>query len=267
MVKVSVEESETPSGKPVRKANENKAIKRPIIGMLCWEAGFPLGLAQLGELPGNATNPATFNFPVRYERVRGANIHTIVEKPSVDALGAMIKAAKGLEKEGIRAITTSCGFNALFQTELANSVNIPVFTSSLLQAPMVYRMLRKGQKIGIITARKLSLTDKHLAEMGIDRSIPICIEGLENTGEWDKIHDSPDKDLDLRKLEKQIIQVANQMIERKNDIGAIVLECTDLPPFANALQQTTNLPVFDIVTLVNMVYEAIARKRYERPFH
>jgi Asp/Glu/hydantoin racemase len=106
-----------------------------------------------------------------------------------------------------------------------------------------------------------------LAEIGIDRSIQICIEGLENTGEWDKIHDSPDKDLDLRKLEKQIIQVANQMIERKKDIGAIILECTDLPPFANALQQTTNLPVFDIVTLVNMVYEAIARKRYECPFH
>lgn len=74
MAKVSVEESETPSGKPVRKANEDKAIKRPIIGMLCWEAGFPRGLAQLEELPGNATNPATFNFPVRYAIQQTTNL-------------------------------------------------------------------------------------------------------------------------------------------------------------------------------------------------
>ena len=64
----------------------------------------------------------------------------------------MIKTAREMEKDGIRAITTSCGFNAVFQSELSNSVSVPVFTSSLLQVPMVYRMLGKGYLVGIITA-------------------------------------------------------------------------------------------------------------------
>ncbi len=41
----------------------------------------------------------------------------------------MNQLAKEVEKEGVRAITTSCGFNAIFQEALANAVNIPVFTS------------------------------------------------------------------------------------------------------------------------------------------
>jgi len=247
--------------KPHCHADRTDGIDRPLIGMLCWEAGLPRGLKQLETLPGNVINPATFNFPLRYERVRGANIHTILEEPSVDALHAMIKVAQGMEEEGIRAITTSCGFNAIFQSELANSVSIPVFTSSLMQVPMVHRMLKKGEQVGIITASKASLTDKHLEEMGIHSSIAICIEGLENTGEFDKILNKPEKDLDLEKLEAQVIQVAKRMLKGKKTTGAIVLECTDLPPFAHGIQQAMNVPVFDIVSLVNMVQKAIAREQ------
>ena len=236
-------------------------IKRPLLGMLCWEKAFPGTLKQLGKLPGSLGHPATFDFPLRYERVRGANIHTIIEEPSLDALHAMINAARSMEKEGIKAITTSCGFNAIFQTELANSVSIPVFASSLMLVPMVYRMLKKGEQVGIITARKASLTDKHLAQMGIDRSTHICVEGLENTGEWDKIYHTPEKDFDLEKLKSQIIQVAKRLLKGKKATGAIVLECTDLPPFSDAIRQSTNLPVFDIVSLVKMVNEAIARNQ------
>jgi len=238
----------------------NVSKDRPIIGILCWELGFPRGLQQLEKMPGNVICPRTFDFPVRYERVQGANFHTIVEEPSTDALLAMIKAAQGMEKDGIRAITTSCGFNAIFQSELANSVSVPVFTSSLLQVPMVYRMLGRGHWVGIITAQKRFLTDKHLRETGIDRSTPLCIEGLEDTGEWDRIHRRPEEEVDLRKLEKEIVQVGRRIVEKNQKTGAIVLECTDLPPFAKAIQKVTNLPVFDIVTLVKMVHEAVVKK-------
>jgi hypothetical protein len=108
--------------------------KRPLIGILCWEEGcVPRGLAQLEELPGNSTNPDSFEFSVKYSRVKGANIHTILENPCQKVLQSMIHEACKMEDQGIEAITTSCGFNSVFQRELADAVGIPVFTSSLLQ--------------------------------------------------------------------------------------------------------------------------------------
>jgi Asp/Glu/hydantoin racemase len=55
------------------------------------------------------------------------------------------------------------------------------------------------------------------------------------------------------------MQIA-RAIQENNDVGAIVLECTDLSPFAEAVQRETELPVFDIVILANMIYCAITRK-------
>ena len=113
--------------------NTDSFSKTPLIGILCWEEGCsPRGLVQLEELLGNSTNPETFEFPVKYSRVKGANIHTILENPCQEVLQSMITEAHKMEEQGIEAITTSCGFNSIFQRELADSINIPVFTSSLI---------------------------------------------------------------------------------------------------------------------------------------
>jgi len=94
-------------------------------------------------------------FPVKYCRIKGANIHTILENPCQNVLQSMIGDARKMEEQGIRAITTSCGFNSVFQRELADSVSIPVFTSSLMQIPLVHNMLGKQQTVGVITAKKI----------------------------------------------------------------------------------------------------------------
>ena len=229
----------------------------PLIGILCWEEeGCPRGLEQLEELPGNSTNPKTFKFPVKYSRVKGANIHTILEKPSQSALRAMIMEARLMEEEGIRAISTSCGFNALFQGELADSVGVPVFTSSLMQIPLIQKMLKKVQTIGVITAKKSSLTKQHLKNVGIDDEISLHIEGLESCTEWNKIFSAPEEDIDISMVGKDVVGIACSM-KKSSDIGAFVLECTDLPPFSDAIRKATDCPVFDFVTLTNFVYRAI----------
>lgn len=229
----------------------------PLIGILCWETeGCPRGLEQLGELPGNSTNPKTFKFPVKYRRVKGANIHTILENPCQSALRAMIREARLVEEEGLRAITTSCGFNALFQSELADSVRVPVFTSSLMQIPLIQKMLKKVQTIGVITAKKSSLTERHLKNVGIDDEILLHIEGLESCTEWNKIFLAPEEDIDISMVEKDIVDIACSM-KKTSDIGAFVLECTDLPPFSDAIRKATDCPVFDFVTLTNFVYRAL----------
>ena len=238
-------------------ANINVNKNTPLIGILCWEEGCsPRGLVQLEELVGNSTNPETFEFTIKYSRVKGANIHTILENPCQKTLQTMIDEAQKMEKQGIKAITTSCGFNAVFQRELSDSVNIPVFTSSLMQVPLVQHMLTKKQSVGIITAKKSALSEKHLENAGITRQMPVQIQGLEDCSEWNKIFSSPEEDIDLPTVEKDVVSSACSMMSEA-DIGAFVLECTDLPPFSNAIKKATGRPVFDFVTLTNFVYQGI----------
>ena len=233
--------------------------KTPLIGILCWEEGsVPRGLVQLEKLPGNSTNPDTFEFPVKYSRIKGANIHTIFENPSQKVLKNMVGEAYKMTEKGIRAITTSCGFNAIFQRELAESVPVPVFTSSLMQIPIVQNMLSRKQSVGVITAKKSALTEKHLESVGIENPDSIYIQGLETYAEWDKIFSSPNDDIDISTVENDVVNLACSMMKMAN-IGAFILECTDLPPFANSIRKVTGCPVFDFVTLTNFVYQAISQ--------
>ena len=229
----------------------------PIIGVLCWEEGFvEQGLLQFEELEGTSNCLESFDFPVAYKRVKGANVHTILEKPCKNVLKTMIDEAKSMQDQGVRAITTSCGFNAIFQKELADALEIPVFTSSLLQVPLVSQMLKKDQMVGIITARKLALKKEHLTSVGIAKDTAIVIEGLETSAEWNRIFSSPNEKVDISQIESDVVKIARSMMQ-KSDIGAFVLECTDLPPFSNRIRQTTGRPVFDFGTLMKHVYLAL----------
>lgn len=234
----------------------------PIIGILGWEAGHEDTLGQLEQIPGNIAHPETFSFPVLYKRVKGAYYQTVVVHPQTEVLVAMIEASKEMEREGVKAIMTSCGFNAIFQRELANAVNVPVFASSLIQVPLVYQMLSKGQKVGIITADSTCLTQEHLRAVGITEETPVCILGIGDTEEFSRIRADPKAVLDVGKFEREVVEVANRLVKREENTGAIVLECTDLPPFAAAIRRAVGLPVFDIVTLAYMVYESLVGNRW-----
>ncbi len=234
----------------------------PVLGILGWEEGHPDTLRQLEALPGNIAHPDSFGFPVRYLRVKGAFFETVVVRPSLDVRAAMVAAAQRLETEGVRAIATSCGFNAIFQRELADSVAVPVFASSLLQVPTVHRMLNTDQSIGIITADSSLLSRTHLESVGITREVPCTIAGIQKTGEFSRVRRDPHAELDGGKMEDEVVDVVQAMIDARPDTGAIVLECTDLPPFSAAIRGATGLPVFDIVTMVYWVADAIAGDRW-----
>jgi Asp/Glu/hydantoin racemase len=234
----------------------------PRIGILGWQAGHQDTLSQFEQVVGNIANPATFDFPVTYKRVQGAYYQTVVVQPNSQVLEATIQAARELEQEGVRAIATSCGFNAIFQSELANAVDVPVFASSLIQVPLVHRMLKEGQRVGIITADKEHLTRQHLEGAGITTTMPVAIRGVEATKEFSKICADPGAVLDVGQFQEEVVGIAEALVQEEQDVGAIVLECTDLPPFAAAIRRATGLPVFDIVTLTHMIYESIAGDRW-----
>ena len=124
------------------------------------------------------------------------------------------------------------------------------------------KVLKPDRCIGIITAAEEHLTTAHLTSVGITDDMPICITGLENSAEFSRILADPKAEPVVDKLESEIVDLARRLVAENRRTGAIVLECTDLPPFAAALRRALRVPVFDIVSLANWVYESICGDRW-----
>lgn len=231
--------------------------KKPKIAILRWEGGrVPEGLMQLETLPGNSTNPKSYPFPVRLQEVRGACVETIITHPSEEVFRRMVTLCREMKEEGIKAVSTSCGFNALHQQRLAGETGMPIFTSAILQVPFVQQMIGKDNTVGVITASRGNLTEAHFRACGITEDMHVKVFGLEDCREWSKIFDKPDEAFDMEAVEKEIVGTAKKAVAENPDIKAIVLECTDLPPFGRKISEATGLPVFDFVTM--MAHVAVA---------
>jgi hypothetical protein len=220
---------------------------------------------QLESLKGNSTNPDTYPFPVCFCRIRGANVETVLEHPSSDVLQSMANESKRLASEGVRAITTSCGFNAVFQRELKEALAdypVQIFTSSLIQVPMISMFLGRNEKIGVITAKKPSLKQEHLQSVGITPDMNIEIFGMDERSEWNKIFIAPEEDVDLGKISAEAVQTAEDALREFPDIGAFVLECTDLPPFAGAIRDAVRHPVYDFTTMTGFVARSLGLEAF-----
>lgn len=221
----------------------------------------------LARLPGDVGNLTTFSFPVTYCVVSDFPMDAMKSLALREYAGLFIDAARYLESMGCVAITAGCGFLALLQPVLAEAVQIPVLTSALIQVPFVSAMLRKKQKVGIITASSTALCEEHFNAVGwSSRDIPISVIGIEEDASSDfRAHNfgRAARDLEMfERIEASMARLARSLVQRDPTVGAIVFECTNMPPYADAVQKAVNLPVFDIVTLINTVHEAVTRTRY-----
>lgn len=228
--------------------------------------GYSIGVLSLEsafcKIPGHIKNTTTFNFPITYKIVKGAVFDTIAYDKKF--LSRFVDAAKELEDEGVKAITGSCGFLVLLQNEIAEAVSVPVYISSLVQVPLVSRIIGTKKKVGVMVASKEALTIEHLKAVGAE-NIPVCIGGMDNAKEFNDVITHPIKlDLDIDLLEQEIVEEAVKLSNENPDMGAMVLECTDMPQFAYKIQQRIKKPIFDIVTLTNMVHETLFRRDYSQ---
>jgi hypothetical protein len=225
------------------------------IGILVIEGHFP-------RLPGALGNATTFPFPVLHHVVPGATGERVVRSGDADVLGPWLEGARALEAAGARAITTSCGFTAAFQPALADAVDVPVFASSLLLAPLVARMLGRGRRVGVVTADARHLTARHLAGAGVDPET-VVVAGLEGCPEFEEVVFHDRHDLDVERMQAEVVEVSRALVGGHPDVRALLLECSLLPPFAHAVQAAIRLPVFDYTSLVTMVHSALVRRPFE----
>mgnify|MGYP001814833819 FL=1 len=187
----------------------------------------------------------------------------MVYQGSPELLQPFIDAGWDLVNEGVKAVTGNCGFMVLYHEVMAKEFPVPVFMSSLLQLPFISRMLKPGEKVGIITASSKTLTEQHLQIASNGADIPLAIAGMEDQKHfYDAIH-AEVGELDFDAVEAEVVQVTRSLVEKEENIKAILFECTDLPPYAAATQEAVGLPVFDFTTMINYVYSGLARKRFD----
>lgn len=225
------------------------------IGILCLDTHF-------AKPPGHIRCAGSLPFPVRKAVVRGTTIAELLERPSLAFFAPFLEAARRLEAEGCAAITGSCGFMALFQRELAEQVTVPVFASSLIQIPLMHRMSGMRGRVGVITARASALTPAHFAAVGA-ADTPIAVAGMEDQPEFSAVILRGERvEIDEATLATELVGVGERLRRDHPDVGSIVLECTDLPPYAHHLQRALDLPVADLTTLATMVHDIVARRPY-----
>ncbi len=222
---------------PARIAQGGKAVYGAALGILMLEARFP-------RIPGDMGNALTWPFPVLYKVVRGASPQRVVKNQAAGLRDAFIAAAKELVADGADGITTNCGFLSLFQNDIAAAVGVPVATSSLMQVPFIQRLLPRGKRVGIVTVSLPSLTKEHLRAAGVPEDAPVI--GTETGEEFTRVLLNDELTLDAAAAERDLLGAGEALVKRHPEIGAIVLECTNMIPYARALSDRLKLPVYDM---------------------
>lgn len=224
------------------------------IGILLLESAVPF-------IPGDVANATTYSFPVRFKKVEGFSVaRAIAGDPSI--YEELRQAARELVQQGVRAVTGDCGFMALHQQQLAKELEVPVFLSSLLQIPFILSVIGEGRKVGILTADGKGLNDTILKSVGISESSRLVIEGLERCQNFYSFAIAESGFLDSWAVEAEVVSAGRHLVAENPDVAALLLECSLLPPYAKALQETVNLPVFDYITMINFVFSAVVGERY-----
>jgi aspartate/glutamate racemase len=228
--------------------------------------GATVGIIQLPAnipmLPGDMGNPTTFKFPVLYELIPDIDPFWVLSaEPHPEVLKRTIIAAHRLEMQGCRAIIGNCGFFANYQPEVAQAITVPFFNGSLMQVPMALIAVGSNKKVGVLTANgELLKASPALKNSGVhdDDMDRVVIVGNEDGKEMNKITGETGT-YSPQSFEKELVDLAVKMVEDHPDIGAIVLECTEFPPHAHAIQEATRLPMYDFTTLTNLMHAGAMR--------
>lgn len=214
-------------------------------------------------IPGDVGNASSYHYPILFRTVPDVTLDRLIEQGDLSLTGKVIETAQALEAAGVTAITSDCGYMMHFQEQVAAAVSIPVMLSSLLQLPFISSLLGPDRAVGIVCANRRRLTDELLEKANPNARIPVHVAGLENCPNFrGPILDETDT-LDSEAIEAEVVATAEAMCKSHPEIGAILLECSNLPPYAYAVQARTRRPVFDFLTMIDHVRAAGRRRPFQ----
>ena len=221
--------------------------------------------ARIPMLPGDMGNAATFDFPVLYENLGSIDpFWVLAAEPHPEVLKRTIIASRRLEMQGVRSIIGNCGFFANYQPEVSKEITVPFFNGSLMQVPMALTAVGANKKVGVLTANaellipSPALKNSGVSEADMDR---VVIVGNEKGVEMNKITGESGR-FNPKALEKELVDLAVKMVTDHPDVSVIILECTEFPPYAAAIQRAVRRSVWDFTTMTNFMHAGAMRTRF-----
>ncbi len=235
------------------KVKGGKSIYGASVGILMLDARFP-------RIPGDIGNATTWPFPVLYRVVRNATPDPACGMAPPALWRPSSRLARDLVRDGADGITTNCGFLSLFQEELSSALQVPVATSSLMQVDLVNRLLPPGRRAGILTISASTLTPRHLEAAGVPANTPVG--STEGGREFTRAILGNELELDVDLARQDNMEAAMALCAAHPDVGAIVLECTNMVPYAADVRMATGVPVFSMETFVSWFQSGLTPRRY-----
>lgn len=227
-------------------------LGEPMQGPAGNQAGF-LGVVMLDtrfpRLPGDIGHPDAFGVPTSLRVVKGAWPDKVVQSGAGLRAGRVVPAfvfvVRAMERDGAKAITTSCGFLVLLQKELQSAVRVPVVTSSLLQLP---GLLASQPKVGVLTISAGKLGAEHLRAAGVprDRLKDLVVQGVDPAGEFATAILGNRETMDTEKAGAEVVAAAVALKKREPALSHVVLECTNMPPYRQAIEAATGLKTWTL---------------------
>lgn len=228
-------------------------------------SGYSVGILHIDKvcypmLPGNVVNACTYDFPVRMKAVKDLDT-TRLHSGDPDLFKPILETALELQREGVRAIAGACGFFGHFQSKLADALDIPVAVTSLVQVPWIQAIQGKNKKIGVLSANASAMTEEFLWNCGIRDTNCLVVKDLRNEPSFSAIMENR-SGMDNVLTRQEVVQAAVDLTAEHQDIAAICLECSDMPPYSAAIQRAAGLPVFDYITMIRWLHNAVNQRPY-----
>ncbi|MEX3014100.1 aspartate/glutamate racemase family protein [Gymnodinialimonas hymeniacidonis] len=235
------------------KTRGGKTVYGASVGILMLETQFP-------RIPGDIGNALSWPFPVQFRVVRGATPDNVVRGDATARVEDFIEAGRELVAMGCDGIATNCGFLALLQDELADALGVPVATSSLMQAPMMAATLPKEQHVSVLTISAETLTDAHLKAAQVPEGTPVM--GTDGGAEFTRAILGDEAEIDFDACRTDLLQGADALVQAHPRTGAILLECTNMVPFAADIRAHVGRPVYSIHSMITWFQAGLMPRRF-----
>jgi len=208
--------------------------------------------------PGDIDHPGSFDYDVFYRVVPGFTFEVCQSgKMSPGVEKEFVEAVQWLVAQGVSGITGDCGFMMYFQELARRHCTKPVFMSALAQLPAVTCGYSQYELIAIMTANGASLRPMRQLikdDCGCDpEERRFIMVGCEDVPGFEAV--AVGGKVDVEAVTPGMVAKAKECLRQNPKIRAFLMECTELPPYSDAIRAATRLPVYDAITCCNFFIE------------
>ena len=215
----------------------------PVISLIQLDTSFP-------RIPGDIGAAETWICGLDVRSIPKLSVAQVINAaPSDTDISGAEAAARAAMGD---LVTTSCGFLCYWQDRLAAQCQTPFISSALLDLPRLMQAFPRDE-LAILTFDSDVLAAPAFAPALGGFAGPVL--GLPEEAHLRQVIAGDLPYLDPALAEAELIDLVAGFVRDRDAQGrpvrALLLECTNLPPYKQALKARFDLEIFDILTLID----------------